>query len=351
MSPIQRIYPITIIIKKPNFLFQIMIIGVTGKICSGKDTFADYLIDKGFSVICLSDLLRDELRRKKKDITRDNLRSIGNELRAQYGSWILAKRAMEIMKEGKNYVVTSIRNPSEIDFLNKRKDFVLINVHCTQKIRYNRIIKRIGTKVKEDGVFKSFKQFQRFEMIEEDNNPNNQQLHLCAKKAKVVISNNSKKRDFEKRIDKFLTNWEDKLKLKRPTWDDYFLQVAESVSKRSTCDMHKDGCIIVRDKRILSIGYVGAPINHPHCDETGHNIKEGVCQRVTHAEKNAICLAARHGAKLEGAIMYCKVLPCPDCARMIINTGITKVVCKESNQNPKETKDLFAKSKIKLVIN
>jgi len=88
---------------------------------------------------------------------------------------------------------------------------------------------------------------------------------------------------------------------KRPDWDRYFLDLCEAVSKRATCDRGKAGCVIVKDKRIMTTGYVGAPAGLPHCDEVGHDMRKVFddkgnvsqhCVRTLHAEQNAIIQAA-----------------------------------------------------------
>ena len=84
----------------------------------------------------------------------------------------------------------------------------------------------------------------------------------------------------------------------RPSWDEYFMQIANTVSTRATCDRGRSGCVIVRDKQILVSGYVGSPVGMLHCDEVGHQMKQLIhedgsvtchCTRTVHAEQNAIC--------------------------------------------------------------
>ena len=113
---------------------------------------------------------------------------------------------------------------------------------------------------------------------------------------------------------------------KRPSWDEYFMGIAFEVAKRSTCDRARVGAIIVRDKRILTTGYNGAPRGLPHCDEVGHLIVDGHCVRTLHAEQNAIIQAALHGVSTDGGTIYVTHQPCLNCAKMIINAGIRRVV-------------------------
>jgi dCMP deaminase len=148
-------------------------------------------------------------------------------------------------------------------------------------------------------------------------------------------------------------------KKKRPSWDDYFIEVVKTVAKRATCDRGRSGAIIVKDKRILATGYVGSPTGLPHCDDIGHQFKKVLhedgsvtnhCVRTVHAEQNAICQAARYGVAINGATMYCTMLPCYTCAKMIINAGIKRVVCIKDYHAGKETKEIFAQAGIALTI-
>ena len=112
----------------------------------------------------------------------------------------------------------------------------------------------------------------------------------------------------------------------RPSWDEYFMDIAFTVASRSTCDRAHVGAVLVRDRRILATGYNGAPAGLPHCDEVGHLMVDGHCVRTLHAEQNAIIQAALHGINTEGATAYVTHQPCLTCAKMIINAGIRRVV-------------------------
>ena len=113
---------------------------------------------------------------------------------------------------------------------------------------------------------------------------------------------------------------------KRPQWDDYFMDIAFTVAQRSTCDRAHVGAVIERDKRILTTGYNGAPSGLAHCGEVGHLMIDGHCLRTLHAEQNAIIQAALHGVTIQGATCYVTHQPCINCAKMIINAGIRRVV-------------------------
>ncbi len=122
--------------------------------------------------------------------------------------------------------------------------------------------------------------------------------------------------------------------LDRPTLDEYFMEIAKVVAKRSTCLRQKVGAVIVKDKRILATGYNGAPSGLPHCDEVGclreklkvpSGERQELCRGV-HAEQNAIIQAAKFGISVDGATLYSTHCPCIVCAKIIINAGIKRVV-------------------------
>ena len=112
----------------------------------------------------------------------------------------------------------------------------------------------------------------------------------------------------------------------RPDWDSYFIKIAYAVSERSTCDRAFVGCVLVRDKRILTTGFNGSPAGQPHCDEIGHLLVDGHCLRTIHAETNAIIQAALHGVSTRDATCYVTHLPCINCTKALINAGITRIV-------------------------
>lgn len=122
----------------------------------------------------------------------------------------------------------------------------------------------------------------------------------------------------------------------RPSTDEYFMEIASVVAKRSTCLRNHVGALFVKNKRILSTGYNGAPSGLDHCDVVGcarENVASGthheLC-RAVHAEQNAIIQAALHGISIEGATLYCTHQPCILCAKMMINARVTKVVYQQS---------------------
>jgi len=141
----------------------------------------------------------------------------------------------------------------------------------------------------------------------------------------------------------------------RPTTDEYFWQIVEIVKTRSTCIRRQVGAIIVRDKRILSTGYNGAPRQMTHCSKKGciRNIqgipsgqRHEYCRGV-HAEQNAILQAAIFGFSVSNATIYSTVYPCVTCAKMLINVGITEVIYGEDYNDPL-AREMFEEAGVKV---
>lgn len=142
---------------------------------------------------------------------------------------------------------------------------------------------------------------------------------------------------------------------KRPSWDEYFLEMANLVSKRSTCLRRSVGAVLVREKRILATGYNGAPSGLKHCIEIGClrlklNIPSGerheLC-RALHAEQNALIQASLHGISVKGATLYATTQPCVICAKMLINAGIKEIVITQGYPD-KMAMSLLKQAKIKV---
>ncbi len=131
--------------------------------------------------------------------------------------------------------------------------------------------------------------------------------------------------------------------MNRPDWDTYFMNIAKEVASRSTCPRASVGAVIVKDNRILSTGYNGAPSGEPHCLEVGCLIINNHCERTIHAETNAVVQAAKYGVNINGSTLYCwseryttltpfegepgrPVANCIKCTQVMKAAGITRVV-------------------------
>ena len=123
----------------------------------------------------------------------------------------------------------------------------------------------------------------------------------------------------------------------RPSWDEYFMEITTLVARRSTCLRRQVGAVIVKDKNILASGYNGAPSGVAHCIDVGclrerlkipSGERHELC-RGLHAEQNAIIQAAKHGTNIDSSTLYCTTMPCIICSKMIINSGIKRIVYQE----------------------
>ncbi len=332
-------------------------IGATGTFCAGKDTFAEYLMKKGYLHLSLSDILREEARRNGIEITRENLYVLGNQLRKGEGSGVLAKRAVVSMLPNKNYVVTSIRNTLEAKELVSSKNFVLVSIDAPAEIRFKRILERTDRKENDPKTFQEFLEKENREM--KSDNESNQNIRDCMSMAKFNIINDKGKEEFYKKIDELLPLLEQIASHNRPGWKEYFMELTKAVGNRGTCDRGRSGCILVKDKRIISTGYVGAPPGLAHCDDVGHWFKKTIhedgsitqhCIRTVHAEANAIAQAAKFGISVNGATLYCKMEPCLDCTKLLISSGIKEIICEKRYHAAGESREMLEEAGIKLEV-
>lgn len=170
------------------------LIGLTGTNGSGKGEAAAYLKKKGYFYFSLSDVIRDALRKNGKEVSRDNLIEKGNELRKKYGPDILARMALKRVK-GKA-VIDSIRNPSEIEYLRKKKKFILLAIDAPVELRYERVKQR-GRKESVS----TLEEFIKKEKEEMTGSKKGQQLHSCIQMADFVIMNDGTLEDLHLKLE------------------------------------------------------------------------------------------------------------------------------------------------------
>jgi dCMP deaminase len=126
------------------------------------------------------------------------------------------------------------------------------------------------------------------------------------------------------------------------------MEIARTVATRATCPRAMVGCVLTRERRILTTGYNGAPRGVAHCTEIGCSIVNDHCQRATHAEANAIVQGALHGVSLDGATAYCTHEPCINCSKLLISAGIVKIVYKDAYPDPIAS-ELLAEAGVRVV--
>lgn len=324
-----------------------MIIGITGTLSAGKGTASEFFKNKGFTHFSVREYLNEELIKRGLLLNRDNLVMIANQLREMNSpSYIVEQLYKKAKEKGGDCVIESIRAIGEIEALRKKGEFYLLAVDADSMLRYKRAKERASET--DDKTFEEFIGDEQKEMS--SINPNEQNLSVCISKADFKIINNYTIEEFYDKLEKIFEEMKQIKKDVRPTWDNYFMEISRAVAKRATCDRGKSGCVVAKNKQILVTGYVGSPKGLPHCDEIGHQMKtltheDGSqskhCVRTTHAEQNAICQAAKLGIPIEGSTLYCKFTPCSTCAKMIINAGITRIVCEKKYHAGAESEDLF----------
>jgi dCMP deaminase len=304
-----------------------MLIGLTGRNAAGKGEVARYLQQKSFYYYSLSDVIRDEIRSRSEEPTRERLIIVGNELRQKYASNILAERTLAKIEDDKHYIIDSIRNPAEVDAFRAAKHFKLIRVDAPADVRFQRILQR-----HRESDPRTFEEFVALENREAEGDDTSQNLVKVELMADHSLLNDGPLEKLYRQIDELLP----KLfrEVQRPSWDEYFMNIAKVVASRSNCMKRKVAAIIVRDKRVVSTGYNGTPRGTRNCNEggcprcnnfatSGTALDECLC---SHGEENAIVQASYHGVSLKDGVIYTTFAPCLQCAKMIINSGIREVV-------------------------
>jgi dCMP deaminase len=309
-----------------------IIIGLTGRNASGKTTAVQVLAARGFHSLSLSDVIREEARRRGLQEVRENLIALGNELRERHGPGALAELTVAGIQPDRNYAVDSIRHPAEVAVLKKAGSFSLFHIFAPLEARFARAQARA-----RDGDATTLQDFIRQEEREfASSNAAAQQLLETERLANRVIENQGTLDEFSAQLATALREME--VSFKRPSWDQYFMDIAKQVAARSNCMKRQVAAVIVSDKRIISTGYNGTPRGVKNCNEggcprcngfseSGKNLEECLC---SHGEENAIVQASYHGIAIKDATLYTTYSPCLLCSKMIINGGIRRVVFNEA---------------------
>lgn len=327
-----------------------MIIGLTGKNGSGKGEVARFLREAGFIYYSLSDVLREELKKAGREITRKNLTEFANELRSQKGAGCLGSLVALKLEAGNNYVVDSIRHPAEVEALKPVKNFYLLAIESDPQIRFERIKSR--SRENDTITYEAFVEQEAKEAAGEK--PTDQQLNKTLESADATIENNTTLEDLYQEIRQIVQVLS--METKRPDWDNYFMAIAKQVALRSNCMKRKVAAIIVKDQRLISTGYNGTPRGIKNCNEggcprchkfgtSGAGLETCLC---SHAEENAIVQAAYHGVSINGSTLYTTFSPCLGCTKMIINSGITEVIYNFAYSMEEVSSRLFKEAGVKV---
>jgi dCMP deaminase len=305
-----------------------MILGISGPYAAGKGEVVAYLSARSFYPLSLSDVIRDELAARRLEETREIMIETGRALRAAHGPAVLAERLRARLEPDRNYVIDSIRHPAEVDALRAvGPRFRLIWVDADPELRFARLRERGRA-----GDPSSLAELRAMEAREQGgDDPAGQQLAAVAARADWRVRNDGSREELGARVQEIL---ERSLEFERPSWDEYFLSIAQVVASRSNCVKRHVGAVIQRDRRLISTGYNGTPRGVRNCNEggcprcntfaeSGTRLDECLC---SHAEENAIVQAAYHGASVRDGRLYTTFFPCLFCTKLIINAGLAEVV-------------------------
>jgi dCMP deaminase len=305
-----------------------VIIGLSGTNGSGKGEIVRFLEERSFLSLSLSDVIRDELRARGLEETRERMIEAGRAIRAAEGPGALAARLARRLDPERNYAIDSIRHPGEVEVLRARtSNFRLIWADADERIRLERIRAR-----GRPGDPQTLEELRRLEGRElGGSEAGAQQLLAVRELADYTIENAGSLEELHEAIHAVLR---DSLFFERPSWDEYFMTIAQVVASRSNCVKRKVAAVITVDRRIVSTGYNGTPRGTRNCNEggcprcnnfgeAGARLDECLC---SHGEENAITQAAYHGVSVRGATLYTTLCPCLICTKMIINAGIGEVV-------------------------
>ncbi|HSJ95945.1 MAG TPA: deaminase [Myxococcota bacterium] len=305
-----------------------MILGVAGPNGAGKGEVVAWLEKRSFTPLSLSDVLREELRAQGVEETRERMIEAGRSLRAARGPAVLAERLRAKILPDRHYVIDSIRHPAEVEALRALgARFRLLWVDAEPARRFERLRAR-GRSGDPDTL-------ERLLTLEgrERGSPDAamQQLDAVAAMADAELCNDGSREELHAQIQELLAG---SLGFARPSWDAYFLSIAQVVASRSNCVKRHVGAVIARDRRIVSTGYNGTPRGVRNCNEggcprcnalaeSGSRLDECLC---SHGEENAIIQAAYHGVSVRGGSLYTTFFPCLFCTKLIINAGLAEVV-------------------------
>jgi dCMP deaminase len=311
-----------------------MFIGLCGPICAGKKTVSAYLVDHhGFTQLFLESPLSSKTT--PDDYTFPTASALVDYVTKHWqGRW----------------VTTDVYSESILDKLSCRPFFILISVDAPVNVRWKRFKQRLNAS-DPTAEGPSLEEF-IFGSDEHLYNPASGLLPLISRATIRLLNTSSDLAHLYASLGKLdLTNQE----LLRPSWDQYFMQLASLAAQRSNCMKRRVGCVVVRDKRVISTGYNGTPRGHkncgdggcPRCNEgIGSGVGLGTCLCI-HAEENALLEAGRDRIR-EGSILYCDTCPCLTCSIKIVQVGISEVVYSQGYCMDKDTAAVFKESGVLL---
>lgn len=277
-----------------------MIIAMTGLKGSGKTTIARYIEKKGFARVTPPNMVANNDSFFKK------------------------------LAPDMNYVVDPVTGLEQLEIIKRQDDMVVVRVEAPAELRLERLMdQRKQTETKEY----SYDEVLEFEKtILDDEEGVKQRLLQLAKTTNIIIRNDNNLEMLYKKVDQMMADLGKKFTFKKPSDDNFFMEIARLVAKKARCVKRKAGAVIVKNKRILVMGFDDTPRHVLHCDENGcpacndTNISSLHPCLCSHAEENAIIQAAYHGISTQDATLYTTETPCLACTKMIINAGVKEII-------------------------
>ncbi|OWB72711.1 hypothetical protein B5S31_g2431 [[Candida] boidinii] len=304
-----------------------MLVGISGSLCSGKTEVVSFLIKKhGFKVIGVKEgniIDENVILDHEFDNNADLIDFVTK-------NWL------------NNYVIRDISTLNILDSVSKRPFFLHIVIDSPALVRYQRYL----SKHNEGTILEKF-----IEMSDLKKYSTEFQIQNNISQNEIKIINNEKTIDgFYKLLESI--NITDETRL-RPTWDSYFMRLADLAALRSNCMKRRVGCVIVRSNRVIATGYNGTPRNFKNCNQGGcSRCNSGVSSSLhtclcLHAEENALLESGRDRIG-SGSILYCNTCPCLTCSIKIIQCGIEEVVYSQSYNMDELSSQVFKQAGVKL---
>ncbi|KAG9238440.1 cytidine deaminase-like protein [Amylocarpus encephaloides] len=337
-----------------------MLIGLCGGICAGKRTVANYLEEHhGFTHLYLrpdkpvqatNGVTKSEDEEQDRKSTRTVPQFNGTSKKEL--SFDTTDDLLDFVTKRwrERWVTTDIHTESVLDKLFWRPFFILVSVDAPVSVRWKRCHYRLQ-KAQSSSEAITLEDF----LIKSDEhlyNPDTGLLPLISRATIRLLNTSSNLAHLYATLGKLdLTN-EERL---RPNWDQYFMQLASLAAQRSNCMKRRVGCVLVREKRVISTGYNGTPRGLKNCDQggcprcnegLGSGFGLGTCLCL-HAEENALLEAGRERIR-EGSTLYCDTCPCLTCSIKITQVGIGEVVYSQGYSMDGETADIFKQGGVKL---
>jgi dCMP deaminase len=318
---------------------KIMFVGICGGICAGKRTVAQYLVDHhGFTNIYLQNSTTDKRSAVPKDAhVFQDVDSLVDFVTTRWQQ---------------RWVTTDVHSEAVLDIIERRPFFILISVDAPVSVRWQRFKQRLDAS--SSGPSSGSPSLEDFLLKSDDHlySATTGLLPLISRATIRLLNTSSDLAHLYATLGKLdLTN-EDRL---RPSWDQYFMQLASLAAQRSNCMKRRVGCVLVREKRVISTGYNGTPRGLRNCGDGGcgrcnEGLSEGAALSTClclHAEENAMLEAGRERIG-KGAILYCDTCPCLTCSIKITQVGVSEVVYSQGYYMDGETAAVFKEAGVHL---